>query len=426
MPDEHTPFTASTWPPPIWSDGKVRVVSWPFSDPLGPDGDTVMAVTPEEAWRPYSAFLRPAIQDPDVLAIWYVPEQHDGAPLEVSLDFFMALCSTQQERRAPGTRMGDVDLQNLPPRADSLIATDEGMTVIPEARLVTIYGAAGTGKSWIALDAARAAAGRGRRALYVDGETNLVSIARRFRMLPGHEHAEDLRHVRYSEYAGRSEELIGFIAGSDGPGCVVLDSARRTGAGTTHESIDAWLMELVQPFRSIGATVIIVDHMPLRSDPLRSAGGIYSQAKIGDVDVALRTAGGPLWKDGIDGSVNLILDKDRESDMSVLEREAVAWVVGSWRGEDEHRAFDLAYRSPGGVPAAAAPDQALLDATLAALVAAGRDGLNKTQARNAVRGRHERVASALEALVHMQQAYLWDGSYVAAEIVEQEQQEDLF
>ena len=72
----------------------------------------------------------------------------------------------------------------------------------------------------------------------------------------------------------------------------------------------AWLQAHVDPWWTVGHTVLLVDHVPKQKKD-RPRGGIGSQAKLARIDGAALYAHGVPWNGQEGGHVHLTVHKDR-------------------------------------------------------------------------------------------------------------------
>ena len=116
------------------------------------------------------------------------------------------------------------------------------------------------------------------------------------------------------------------------PGLVVIDSVESAGLPTDSNNVRPWFQQHVDPFLSMGAGVLLLDHVPKRRED-RPRGGIGSQHKLARIDGAALFLDGKPWTKRDDGRVTLRVHKDRLGDLDAAVKKAVA-VVEVTHAED--------------------------------------------------------------------------------------------
>ena len=129
------------------------------------------------------------------------------------------------------------DLDNLPSPPPALLARDDGATVIPSDRSVSIYAPPERGKTWIGLLVCLSTIRQGGRAVSVDYEMDPRDTFLRLRLLGGYEQARDPDLFRYVYGPDMPAETVETAAqwAAERPGSVaVIDSVNRAGGYSTH------------------------------------------------------------------------------------------------------------------------------------------------------------------------------------------------
>ena len=146
----------------------------------------------------------------------------------------------------------------------------------------------------------------------------------------------------------------------------------------------------MQPFADVGATVIVIDHIPKRREG-RAAGPIGSMYKLAKVDgAALRVYGSP-WNRTTSGWIGVSVDKDRLGHLPAATGQPVAKIAGTYSAD----AFGYRIDQPGTQRTTA--DQDELDQNILDYVAAHPNS-TLTAIRKGVPGSNQRVGDAVEAL----------------------------
>ena len=126
---------------------------------------------------------------------------------------------------------------------------------------------------------------------------------------------------------------------------VVIDAAESSGCPSDGSDVNPWLAKMVDPWKNVGAGVVVLDHLPKQSDG-RPPGPIGSQRKRGAVNGASLIISGMPWTKRKGGKIILKNDKDRGGDLPAATGQTVAVVVGTWQGEGDTRSFAYAIEPP--------------------------------------------------------------------------------
>ena len=233
-----------------------------------------------------------------------------------------------------------------PARLPALLKSENGATIIYAGKLHTLHGPPGVAKSWIALLAAKQAI----RVLWWDFEDKPSTLARRAKRIGAH----NILDPELTKYVGpslfedpvaMSEAQAWISEGNPAMNLVVIDAAEAAGCPSDGAEVGEWFRTRVRPWQDVGATVIILDHIPKRKEG-RARGPIGSQHKLARVDGAAILVEGTPWTKNEPGRVHLTVDKDRPGDMPAVGQH-LATVVGDY---DEDDAFRLKIVAPDDEP----------------------------------------------------------------------------
>ena len=91
-----------------------------------------------------------------------------------------------------------------------------------------------------------------------------------------------------------------------------------------------WYSQHVDPWRDVGVTRLLVDHVPKQKKD-RPRGGIGSQHKLAMIDGAALYVSGEVWTKKRGGRFILTNHKDRQGDLPAPAGQQVAVVTGDYR-----------------------------------------------------------------------------------------------
>ncbi len=226
------------------------------------------------------------------------------------------------------------DLDRLPPPPAPLLTRDDGQTVVPADRSISIYAPPERGKTWIGFMVALAAIKTGGRAVVVDHEMNVRDCANRFRLLGGYRYVRNPDQFRYlygpETQPADVEASARWLAARPGS-VVVIDSVNRAGGYSTHptEYLE-WADSNVKPYRTKQVGVVLLDH-ETKTRPAQGSnyqGPMGTGQKVADVDIVLRVDGTP-WTTTEPGTITLHRIKDRHGDLP--GPPAVASITGDYQ-----------------------------------------------------------------------------------------------
>ena len=201
------------------------------------------------------------------------------------------------------------------PRAEVLRdMNDLGLLYRGEVNLIA--GEAGTGKTWLALEACRQVALNGERVLWIDLENSARTFAQRLTTLGLPRNAFD--RIEYLDPAGvfDLETFDEYL--TQQWGLVVVDSMTAAlgvftndGDSNSGDSIQRLYTKRLRPLTKTGAAVLVIDHKPKAAAGTRSRGGIGSERKLSALQGAAYTVEAlQVPAPGALGELLITLDKD--------------------------------------------------------------------------------------------------------------------
>ena len=294
---------------------------------------------------------------------------------------------------------GDVDTEPLP----ALVERTDGATVMYAGKLNSLFGVPGSGKSWVVIIAIEEAVMRGGRVLYLDYEDNDKTFKARSALL-GFDvgaYADCVKYIRpgVTESPTAMAQATQWLTGAVSPthNLVVLDACESAGCPSDGADIAPWFRTHIEPWRVDGNGVLMVDHVPKRSDD-RPNGPIGSQAKLARIDgVALAVSGTP-WTKQASGKIFLTNHKDRGGDIPAPVGKAVCVIEGAYTTVDGDKAFAYSINPP----TAQDGEEPLNRKVLNVLMDAGVEGITGTRdLRLAVGGNAKAINEAARTLIDM-------------------------
>ena len=283
-----------------------------------------------------------------------VEEQHndDGG-------FFNHVITCSQRAKPKGAGMNyfdahteDMTLEGAFAPIDAVLRRSDGEPLLYAGCLSSIHGLPNAGKSWLGLLAAQSAIAGGGRVIWLDFESSKESLARRAQAIGFSEVLDNtrFRFVRPSLYTNTIAivQSAQWLKQASGPGLVVLDSVTSAGCPSDGADVQGWFKEHVEPFSLRSIAMLLIDHIPKRSND-RPAGAIGSQHKLAILNgVSIKVSGKP-WTARTGGKITLTLEKDREGQLPAQAGEMVAVVSGEWHDGVLRCAID----APDGAESAA-------------------------------------------------------------------------
>ena len=286
----------------------------------------------------------------------------------------------------------------IPDPPTALLRRSDGRTLLYDSCVNWLYGMPSKGKSWVAMYCVGEALLRGLRVAYWDFDDSPGTMKRRAAKLD----IDIAYHWQEGQFkywrAGLQDsplamaEALDWVAGSDGPALVVIDSVTSAGCPADGSAIMPWAEQFLMPFKAIGATVLPLDHLPKQKIG-RPPGPIGAIQKLALLDGAALRVDGECWSDSTDGYVVLTNEKDRHGALPALMNKAVARVQGT---HNKNGGLELEIISP---EAEDNPEESFTP-TLRALADVGPNGVHGQKAmRGLVPGRNQKSDKIIAELV---------------------------
>ena len=283
-------------------------------------------------------------------------------------------------------------------RRPSALTRCDGATLLYLHTLNWVSGLPACGKSWIGLLVAIASP----RSIYVDFEDGPQTLGERSLLLGALTHVQndslfryisgyDIRNDDPDQPAGVIQEAIDWVE----DGVVIIDTAGSAGCPMDGSDVRDWLNMYVAPWQRNNATIVVLDHIPKRSEG-RAAGPIGSIHKMASVDGAcLRVIGEP-WNKTTGGHITLLCEKDRHGQLPATAGKAIATIHGSY---DDHGGFGYEIVAPRDSDAGLAEVLPLRERILKALSGLGDIGATSgTALSGAVSGRRQDILAEADRM----------------------------
>ena len=267
---------------------------------------------------------------------------------------------------------------------------NDGATLLPDGKLSALHGMPSIGKSFVALEMARAVAKRGGRVLWWDFEDTAETLRGRCDDV-GFDDADGLSNVFFAlasladDEAALKQAAL-FVRQGKVTGLVIIDAVNSAGCPSDGADVAPWFKSHVEPFGK-DVTVLMLDHIPKRSDD-RAPGAIGSTHKRSVLTGVSLLVEGKAWTRREPGRVTLRNHKDRHGVLPAGLGKVVAAITGEYKdGVLALEAIPPSVREDGGdIP----------DRIMAALSEAGDDGIRgKAIMRKRVAGKAVSVDAAL-------------------------------
>ena len=175
------------------------------------------------------------------------------------------------------------------PQIRALLSRSDGETLLYQSKFNSLHGEPGCGKSWLALMVAVDVMRSGTKCVWWDHEDAPSTIASRLDALgAGDLIGSPLMHYVTPSLAEDEPAMVmlrRWLMRGDSPGLLVLDSAVASGAPSDGSDVGPWLQKYVQTWRDVGATLLVLDHVPKQKVD-RPRGQIGSQRKLAAIDGA--------------------------------------------------------------------------------------------------------------------------------------------
>ena len=337
---------------------------------------------------------------------------------------YAAMLASLPSRPAPASFMGGPPQLALRELVDDLSGDAAVSRVFPllttnapgrppilygEGKLNAIHGMPGTGKTWLALLAAKTALqhkafGRPRVA-YLDADdtrdgfqARAAALGMDLPMLQ-----ENIIRVGAGIFdPGQRQarrELVEWLAAADKleASVAILDSLEKAGCPGDGSSVVEWYQEFVDPFLAAGVSVIVVDHEAAdtgdgKGPRVRTQkGNGHKEARITGASLSVS---GSAWTQALDGKIYVYNAKDRVGELPAPRGKCVAVIEG------QHVGDRLALNVNAPIPKSerTADVGEVPTKILAALVSAGGNIRTWRTLREAVKGKLEQVKAAAATL----------------------------
>lgn len=272
----------------------------------------------------------------------------------------------------------------------TLLRRSDGRCLLYPGRINGIHADSGVGKGWIAQQASAEHLTAGGHVVWVDLEDpGAELIVERFQALGVDPDVlvEQLHYLNPSDPAGPAT-IATIVASLEefGECLVVIDSVGESlGLEGLDEDrdldVDQWKRKVALPFERAGHTVLLIDHATKAKDnPLHPSGSKRKRALISGSSWNVEEV--VPFDRTHNGKLRLVCAKDRQGNYRRKE-------VGAWVHVDPTGAVMQVYlEAPADtdtVPAADAETIVVMRRVVAAIHAAGPDGLGVTELRSAVR-----------------------------------------
>ena len=289
------------------------------------------------------------------------------------------------------------DFEAQTDRLPAIMERSDDATVLYAGKLNSIHGIPASGKSWVAIIGILEAVLRGGNVILWDFEDSAATFKRRSLMM-GFDpvtHAESFKYVSpaMANSPTAIEEAKKWLSEAVDPmySLVVIDAAESAGCPSDGSDVQPWFKTHVDPWREVGAGVLLIDHVPKRAED-RPRGQIGSQRKLAAIDGAALAVSGVPWTKRTGGRIFLHNHKDRGGDIPAPVGKCVAVIVGTYHTEGGEQTFAYTIEPPEPVD-----DTADLNFTiLAAIAEEGPDGV---QGLKAMRGLVKAKGTTVDATV---------------------------
>jgi hypothetical protein len=199
----------------------------------------------------------------------------------------------------------------------TLLQRTDDVCLLYRGKLHLVYGEPEVGKGWLALYAVAQCLLAGERVMYIDFEADELQIVSRLREL-GVPAKTILRRFTYVRpYEALTDDAWGALEGvlDPVPGLVVVDGVTEA---LTYQGLDLegnthtarWFALLPRRLALLGAAVIVIDHV-VKDKEKRGRYAIGAQQKLAGADVGLSLEMQESLGRGREGSVRLLVTKDR-------------------------------------------------------------------------------------------------------------------
>lgn len=242
-----------------------------------------------------------------------------------SPDLFQEQASTER-RWKPLTGTALLEAADLPAPEASVLRDSEGRGLLYREQVNLLSGEAGTGKTWLALEAARQEAITGGSVLWIDLENSARTFAHRLKNLglprASFDRIEYLDPEgtfdldSFEDYLERQWSLVVIDSMTAALGLFTNDGDSNSG-----DSIQRLYTKRLRPLTKTGAAVLLIDHKAKAATKTQSRHPIGSERKLSALQGAAYTVEAlQVPAPGAFGQLLLTLDKDNSG--GVRERLA--------------------------------------------------------------------------------------------------------
>ena len=284
---------------------------------------------------------------------------------------------------------------NLGPKQPAALTRSDGETLLYAGRVNGMYGEPSIGKSWIAAICLIENIKAGGRVCYWDFEDRPSTLAERMDALNALELA-DSPNVVYAvpslaDDPDAMDNMALWLAGGNGPGFIILDSATQAGSPIDGQAPTDWYTKYVDHWTSYGIGIVVLDHVPKQKID-RPRGPVGSYQKLSRITGAALYVTGRPWTKTEDGMIKLRNDKDRPGDLPGPLMATVAVLAGKHVNGKLEYSFDSPEPEDDGVDLGAA--------LLESISSKGAMGVSsKREVRKLIPGKGKSIDAALDELV---------------------------
>ena len=176
------------------------------------------------------------------------------------------------------------------------------------------------------------------------------------------------------------------------PGLVVIDSCESAGCPSDGGAVKPWFDKFCKPWESIGATLLLLDHVPKRKEerPLGAIGSTHKRSKM--TGAAIFVTGTP-WNQLEGGKLLLVNHKDRAGQLMVSPNKPICNIIATY--VDGVLAYTITPPEREDIDAAQVADSLLFE-----IAKMGSDGVTGSRAvRSLVKHKGKTADIALEDLM---------------------------
>lgn len=205
-----------------------------------------------------------------------VPDETEEVPAETNV-----VAMPGADEQVSSYRPVDLSTVSTEPIESDLLEREDGVHLFYRGRINWLFGQPASGKTWVALVAAKQVLDAGGRVLWLDMEDIPQTFLERMTSL-GIDRAVviDQERVRYVQpreplfshgkaWTNNLAERSALMAWR--PDLVVFDACAESmgleGASiTSNDDVNEWMMNVIRPWTYIGSAVLVLDHLPKSND----------------------------------------------------------------------------------------------------------------------------------------------------------------